>query len=272
MGLENWGLGKKANSYVRVLLMSLSQVLDLSSTDRSGVVISDSQVEFLDEFRIMIIPCYNDVNVLSVFDTSIPEDHPGKFCQFGLPQKYAGWFVDVHLDRDRSLGIVNRDGPLIVDATQDIFIVDLGQTNDESRVFLILRIRPLIERVCSRRADVQISWDEWGRDAVFMEVPIVQTDSSIAVHGARVLTISMAGEFREDGHMIHTFDFSQKGIAALRLDENGDGTWRRAHWGDGCVFDGNLWYPCSLGDSAVFASVSLLSCPPGENVETDRDR
>ena len=78
MGPENRGLGKKTNSCVRALLMSLSQVFDLSSTDGSGVIISDSQIEFLDEFRIVVAHA-SRATVLFMFNTPVPQTIQGTF-------------------------------------------------------------------------------------------------------------------------------------------------------------------------------------------------
>jgi len=265
MGLENWGFGKKVNSCVRALLMSLSQVFDLSSVDGSGALALPSWARFLDEFRI-VITHDGGCNGLFVFNTLIPQDHPGNFRWFGFPLKYFGQGNRTHLDHERSLGIVNRDESFIVDPTQDIFIVDFR--NPDRRVFLILQTRLVIEYVCLEPVDVRISWDEWGRDAVVMEVPF--SLDHVVVHGARVLTIDRG----EGDHQTHVFDFSRRRIAALSLsDEVGDGTWRRAVFEDGFVFEGDgsldLWQPYSVGVSVAFYFVSLLYCSVGESIETD---
>jgi len=249
--------------------MSFSQVLNLSSVDGSGLITLGCQITFLDEFRVMI-KYFDCATGLSVFNTFVPQDHPGNFRRFGLPRKYHGRCFDVHLDRDRSLGIVNRDGPLVVDSTQDIFIVDFPSSGAQSRVFLILRTQPLIEHAYSKSEDVQISWGEWERDTVAMEVPISDSLSSAVIHGARLLVVSM-GYGRGRGYRICPFDFSRRGIAALQvLDGDEDGTWRRAIFEHGHMFKERVglvpWESHSLGDSAAFYFVSLLSCPARECV------
>ena len=75
----------------------------------------------------------------------------------------------------------------------------------------------------------------------------------------------------EGGHEIHAFDFSQRGIAALRLLSGDDGgTWGRAAFDDGIVSKErgllNLRVPLSLGDSPAFGFASLLSCSARESV------
>ena len=171
----------------------------------------------------------------------------------------------VHLDHDRSLGIVNRDGPLIVDPTQGIFVVDFARTSREPRVFLILRTQPLIECAYSRRAGIRTSWNELRRDAVVMEVPFGDILSPTVVHGARLMTLNVVNYGPEGGHRIHAFDFSRRGFAALRLSDGDDGgTWRRAAFEDGFVSEGHeelgLRKSPSLGDSVAFSVVSLFSC------------
>ena len=157
---------------------------------------------------------------------------------------------------------MKRGEPLIVDPTQDIFIVDFRTAGQ--RVFLILRTQLVIERMCSKHADVQISWDEWGRDAVIMDIPISHVSSSVVVHGARLLVIHRTFDDPEGGYRIHAFDFSRRGIDALRpLDEDDDGTRKGATFNDGFVFRlcerQTSLGPHLLGDSIAFSLVGLLS-------------
>jgi len=159
---------------------------------------------------------------------------------------------------------MNRDGPLIVDPTQDIFIVDFPASLTRSRVFLILRTQPLIECAYSKCANIEIPWEEWERDTVVMEVPISDGCSFAVVHGTRLLVVSMV-HGPERGYRIHPFDFSRRGISALRLlDGDDDGTWRRAEFQGSDMFRERVgwgrWESQSFGDSAGFTVVSLLSC------------
>jgi len=181
-----------------------------------------------------------------------------------LPWKYLEPTIRINLDHDRSLGMVNRDRPFVVDPTQDIFIVDFLIC--DRWVFLILRKQLVIGYASSEPADVRIPWNEWGKDAVVMDMPVGHTIPYAIVHGNHMLGIGC-----ERGHQIHIFDFSRKGIAGLPFwDESGDRTWRWAEFEDGFMFgrDEELdpWKPCSLGDSAALSSVSLLSCSIGESV------
>ena len=78
------------------------------------------------------------------------------------------------------------------------------------------------------------------------------------------LVLSGASSNPETGRRIRAFDFSRRGINALRLlDENDGGTWRRAVFEDGFMFELceglNLSEAHMLGDSIAFSLVSLLS-------------
>ena len=118
-----------------------SQVFHRSSTDGSGLLGYNFQIAFLDEFRFMALYYDNSPNdpELFVFNTLIPQDHPRNLRRFGLPQGLQECEVRISLDHDRSSGAVNRDGPLIVDPTQTVSVVDLRSRLGEQRGFLILR-------------------------------------------------------------------------------------------------------------------------------------
>ena len=92
-----------------------------------------------------------------MFNTLIPQDHPGNFRHFVLPWKHLDPTVCVRLDHDGSLGIADRGGPL-VDPTQDIFIVEFRIHG--GRVFLILRTQLVIGYVCSKPEDTGMSGGE----------------------------------------------------------------------------------------------------------------
>jgi len=250
MGLENRGLGKKANSCICALLMPPSQVFDLSNTDESDAITSDCQIDFFDEFRI-IVTHDDHATDISVFNTLVPQDHPGNFLRFKLPWEHFNPTVRIHLDRDRPLGIVSRDGPLITDPTQDVFIVDSRVFG--RRIFLILRKQLVIGYTCSEYTDVPIPWNEWGKDAVFMDIPVGYINSNAVVHGSRVLVVGC-----KRGHQIRAFDFNRKGIADLPLLDDDDGKrWRSAALEDGFMLKGDEeldpWQPYSLGDRAAFS-------------------
>jgi hypothetical protein len=222
------------------------------------------QVAFLDEFRITMV--YDNAHEFPVFDTLLPQDHPRNLRWFRLPWKYRGRGAYLHVDRGGSLRTVDRDGPLIVDPTQAIIIMDFLETSQEPRVYLILRIQPLIEYACSMRADVRIPWNEWGRGAVAMEIPsTVTVNPETVIHGARVLAIVETPHGLRQRFCIHTFDFSRRGSAALPLsDENDREAERNAAFEDGWryvleVADGmSPWGLQSAGGGVVLYIVSLF--------------
>ena len=214
----------------------------------------------------MVCSRYPLDEVFTIFNTSVPQGHPGNMRQFRLPPEYPGRGVWVYFDHDRSSGTVNRDGHLIIDPTQAIFIMSLSTSPQGSEVILILRIQSLIEHACSIRTDAKIPWDEWGRGVVVMENPTGYVHSTTIVHGPRMLVLRSTRERRKPHYRIHTFDFSRRGSAALPLSDGGDGaTGRRATFegGQNCVFEVgggmNVQDIESLGDSMVVHIVSLLS-------------
>ena len=170
------------------------------------------------------------------------------------------------------LGGVNRDGHLVVDPNQAILILSLFPSVLELQIFLILRTQPLIERTCSIRTDTEIPWDEWGRGAVVMKIP-VRIGTLAIIHGTRVLVIY--DTFRDPGshYRVHVFDVSRRGSATLPLlDGNEGGTERRAIFEDGrsCEFEAgdgmSLWDLQPLGDTIPLSVVSLLSYSIGRGI------
>ena len=248
--------------------MSPPQVLNRSSMG-NNLIRDGYQVAFLDEFRIMLTYRNNPLVVpeLLVFNTFVPQDGPGNLRRFGLPPRYRDWSARVHLDHDRSLGTVNRDGPLIADPTQAIFVMNLSSNPPDPTVLPVLRIRPLIELTCSMRADVQIPWDEWGRGSVALEIPKIQACHIYltTVHGARLLVLY--GTARGDIHRsLHLFDFSRRGSAVLPpSDESDDGSERKAFFEHGwsCAFNRDDWVSPwglqSIGDSIVAVVTNFVS-------------
>lgn len=242
------------------------QVFDRSSVDGTELVSWNCQVAFLDEFRIVVSLCNFLVTPeVSIFNTLLPQDHPRHMRRFGLPQKYGQRGAHVRLDRDRSLGTVDRDGPLIVDPAQAILTIYLTPTVREPHTLVILRMQPLIEHTCSMRQDIQIPWEEWGRDAVVVEIPIDCSYLTAAVHGARVLAIHHIRRGPEECHRIYIFDFSRRASSALPLSSDGfGGTERRVEFkvGRSCVLEGgegmSAWGLQSLGDSIVFYKASIF--------------
>lgn len=239
--------------------------------DGSELIRRGYQITFLDEFRI-VVPYYNRYpgdHELFVFNTLVPQDHPRSLRRFRIPPGYCGRTIRISLDRDSSLGTVNRDGPLIIDPTQAVLVVSLSSRLTGRQDFLILRTRALIEHACSMRADVRIPWSEWGRDAVTVEIPTYGSYFT-TTHGARVLVIRSTRLGYRD---IRVFDFSRRGGTTLPLSGGSDGGTERMSvfkGGRSCVFAGHdgisQWDPRSLGDSIIPCIVSPLSHSTVEGV------
>jgi len=95
----------------RALLTSPPQVLSLSSTDGNNLVGQGTQVVFLDEFRMAVVPYATGITELTVFNTLVPSGHPGDIIRLGLPQRLHGLAVKIRVDHDRPLGMPIRDEP-----------------------------------------------------------------------------------------------------------------------------------------------------------------
>ena len=175
---------------------------------------------------------------LTVYNTLIPRDRPTNSRRFGLPQRYHGRRVLVHVDQDRSLGTPTRDGPLITDPTQAILVVELPKIDHHPVVLLVVRIRDLIKHVCSTRVGVYIPWDEWGRSAVVMEDQVSGYGSFIHVYGTHLVVLTWPyRQSRRGCFHVRTFDFSRRGCAGLPLwDEEDGGAGREASFSDGREF------------------------------------
>ena len=245
--------------------MSISQVFSFSNADgQQGYLAA-----FLDEFRIILVcHCHSQTDPESLLvNTLIPQDLPRNLRRLKFPQKYHYLGAYIYRDRDRPLGAVDRDGPLITDPTQAILMIGLSHHPSKLSVLLVVRLQPLIELACSMRTEIEVPWDKWGRDSVAVEIPQtpVCNTYSPTTHGSRLLVIHDI-EGTGDRRGLRVFDFSRKGSAALPLsDENGDGAERNALFtgGPSCAFEGVDWggerYLQSLGDSIALYTVSLLS-------------
>lgn len=127
MGLGNWRLGKMAVVVVVFFSYLPPQVFDYLSVEETIFTGGNYLITFLDELRIMVACCNNPLvgPELLVFNTLAPQGHPRNLRRFRLPPRYRDWTAHVRLGRDRSLGTVNRDEPLITDPAQAIFTMDL---------------------------------------------------------------------------------------------------------------------------------------------------
>ena len=233
-------------------------------------------VIFLDEFRIMASTRYAgaDATVLTVFNTLIPQYLPGGSRRLGLPRQYHNGRVILHVDQDRSLGRLDMDGPLIPDPSQAIFVMQFLGPRSRS-VLQIVQTEALIDLVCSTCANDHVPWDEWGRGAAFIEIPIPGYTAPVHVHGTHLMVKAPSLLRLRYYNCIYTFDFCRRRCSTLSLwDGEGDGTQRRAVFKDGQEFmpegceDMNWWDTLgSLGDGTLFRQVSYLS-HPGSNGTT----
>src|SRR6266478_8754508 len=106
-------------------LLTLPQVLHLSSTDRKELVSKHTWVTFLDEFRIVVLSDRQGTVGLAVFNTLIPQGHLGNLRRLALPH----WTVAIIVDDDRPLGIPDRDEPFIADPTQAVLVVEFANSS-----------------------------------------------------------------------------------------------------------------------------------------------
>ena len=254
---------------------SWSQVFDRSDESAEGreLIRWGCQVNFLDEFRILLAyphsyPCYE----LLVFNTLTSQDDPRNLRRFKFPQKYYGRGISLHLDCDRTLGTVNRDGPLIVDPSQAILIVGISSTHGGPGILFVLRTQTLIDYACSMRADVQIPWDDWGKGSVTME-NLIEPYDCIAIHGARMLVIRRT-HWEDERPRVYVFDLGRRGRTRLSLpDGNSSGAKGRVMVKDGrsCALeaaDRKCWWgprSLTLGDSVGSYVVSPLSYPAAKS-------
>jgi hypothetical protein len=217
-----------------IFLNSPLQVLDLPTVEFLESI--DTGVVFLDEFRIILATCNTRTSScqLIVFNTLIPQGHPMSSQRLDLPPQYDRYGnIFVHVDKDASLGTLDRDGPIITDPTQAILVVKLAEPDYED-VLVVVRIQPLIERVCSTRTDENIPWDEWGRGAVILKNPELKYDLDVYVHGTHLVLFEKSHRFGPWGFLgFRTFDFGRRGCSALLLWEEGGRAERMAWFWDG---------------------------------------
>ena len=233
-------------------------------------------VTFLDEFRMMALHSTSTITLdsypkLIVYDTLVPQDHPRSSRGFDLPRRYSGGHIKARVDRERSLGTVNRDGPLIADPTQAILVLEIAEGYNP-QVLLVVRAQALVEHVCSTRMDVRVPWGEWGRDAVIMDAPSYIGASSTYVHGAHLMVKTSYGYGATAYCCLRTLDFSQRTCRVMPLwDVEGGGTERRASLDDGRVFvlEGYEGRISSLGNGNLYHLVSCFSRPVGNYMWTD---
>jgi len=197
-------------------------------------------------------------------NTLVSQDRPSRFLRFQVPTKYRNWIPFASTNCVMPFGTLNQDEPFVVDPTQAFIILQLfGEVTD--RVLIVLRTQALIEHACSMGTDTYIPWEEWGRDAIVMEMPT--SDSVIYVQGVHVVEEQMRkvpGSDHTNHTSIRVFDFSKRGCSTL-CDEGCETVW--AAWYkegrelllEGSQNVGRLEFG-SLSDGVFYSLVSRPRC------------
>ena len=122
-----------------------------------------------------------------MFDTLTPRDHPGHLKLLEYPLKFRNKLP--HILVNRRLGTPDKDEAFLADPAQAVIVIELvgglGPPN-----LLVVPTLALIEQTNSEHAGSHVPWDEWGRDAVVIEVP--NDDGyriSTFVYGAQVMIV-----------------------------------------------------------------------------------
>jgi len=249
-------------SYNYTSLSPPHQVLDLSSTSRREPGQQNPRVIFLDEFRMIVVPDEWAITELVVFNTLIPQGHPGNLRRFGFPPGFRHWRAKIFVDHDRDLGAPNRDEAFIVDPAQAVIAMQLGE-HWEPHLLFVARTQVLIEQSYSVRTDSCIPWDEWREDVVVVEIPMFFSILPTFVHGTKVAVVGTndAHGWPRRCHNVRTFDFGRCSSLQLR----GGTESLRVLFEDGAHFEfesgggSNSWDELrSLSDESVFCLVSCL--------------
>ena len=247
-------------------LLNLSQVLDLSSTDRSELLQVCAEAIFLDEFRIAVIPDHLAPTELAVFNTRIPQDHPGYLQRLAFPPEFCNRYAQICVDHGQGLGTPNKGEGLLPDPAQAVITIDIWR-DEELRFSLVVPTQVLVEQVYSVCTDSPLPWDEWGRDTVTIEFLSDDTYGLFTfVHGARVMIAEPFSARSPGGYYVRTFDFSRCGRGSLPLRGGADGTERRVLFEDGANirFEPDCkigpWDDLeSLSDGSLICLVSFLA-------------
>ena len=263
-----------SNGYIS--LSSPHQVLDVLSTDRRELIKGNSQVTFLDEFLVAVIPTGWTITELVVFNTLIPQNHPGNLRRFGFPPESCGWRAKIFVDHDRDLGAPNRDEALIADPAQAVIAMEFDEAW-EPRALLVVRTQVFSQPCSVHTGSSVLPWTEWGRYAVALWVPVEHVRKIFTfVHGAQVMVVRtfFSGGWDRPEHPcyhVHTFNFGRGCPLPLRRGANGTG-WM-ALFTDGVDFRFESGTAMgvrdelgSLGDGSLFSLVSRLSQPRGSVV------
>ena len=248
------------NGYIS--LSSPHQVLDLSSTCWGEPVKQNPRVIFLDEFRMVVLPDELAITELAVFNTLIPQGHPGNLRRFGFPSEFSDQRARIFVDHDRDLGTPNRDEALIADPAQAVLAMEFGEPWD-SRPLLIVRTQVLTEQTYSVGTDSHICWDEWREGAVVMGVLTRGFSLHTFVHGAQAVVVGKHIRDWDYHHYVaRTFNFGR--CSPLQLRSRAGGTEKRVPFEIGGHFkfesSDSVWNRLrSLSDGRIFCHVSRLS-------------
>ena len=262
-----------SNGYIS--LNSPYQVLDLLSTGGRGLLGLNPQVVFLDEFRMALIPSELDITELAVFNTLIPQDHPGNLQRFGFPPEFRNWRARIFVDHDRDLGTPNRDEALIADPAQGVLVMDLLQFFGP-HTLLVVRTQIFDQPYSVHGDSGVVPWAEWGRYVVALAPEVHLRELFTFVHGAQVVVAwAIYGDnWYQPGnpcYHVRTFNFGQGSPLPLRRGDNGTG-WT-ALFEDGVSFTFESGIDTrgkdelrSLSNGSLFYLVSCLPQPRGSEV------
>ena len=153
-----------------------------------------------------------------LFNTLVSQDDSRSLRRFRVPQRYRNWFPSVIIDRGMPLGTLNQDEPLIVDPAQAFIVIELFRGEVSTLASIVLRTQALIRHSCSMSTDTHIPWEEWGKDAMIIEIPTLHL--KFYVQGTQMIEAKMRRV--PGGGMEHiclrTFDFSKRGCSTLRSE------------------------------------------------------
>ena len=196
------------------------------------------RIAFVDEFRMMLsIRNYGAFTGFILFDTLLPQDHPMNLRRAHPPLIYCDWGSRVTGLRNTSWGAFDRHGPLIVDPTQAIHVVDFFRNGSSDHATLAFRTQALIEQVFSPNTDADIPWGEWGRGSVALEFPVSNFSNipRALVQGHHVIMVEKCVVPGSDKRQLRLriFDFSLRACETLSDIREGGESVRAARYEDG---------------------------------------
>jgi len=280
VGLENRRNCEFCDSNGYISLSSPNQVLDLLSNDGRELITYNPRVIFLDEFRMVIISSRLAITELAVFNTLIPQDHPGNLRRFGVPLKFRDWHAEIFVDHDRDLGTPNGDEALIADPVQAVLAIKLRQSAEHC-AFLVVRTQAFDQPYSEHGDSSIVPWAEWGRYVVVLWAPELHTPELLTlVHGAQVMVVQVyySRDWHQEGYPcchVHAFDFGRGSPLPLRRGDNGTGWMAWFEDGVSFRFESDIDMRgtnelMSLSDGSLFHLVSRLPQYRGSEVVGSR--